>query len=196
LDGELWAGRGQFEETLSIVSRDRPHQGWGRVTYKVFEVPGAPEGLDARLELLRRYLEQQPVSHLKIIPQLVCRDVAHLEAQLELVESLGGEGLVLRNPETGYETGRTLNALKVKRFEDMEGVVVGYRPGKGKYTGMTGALWVEIAGGRRLHIGSGLSDGDRADPPPLGSVITFKHQGYTSSGIPRFASFLRVRKMP
>ena len=109
------------------------------------------------------------------------------------VDAAGGEGLVVRNPDSTYETGRSLNALKVKRFDDMEGRVVGYRPGKGKLQGMTGALWVEIEGGKRFYIGSGLTDRERTTPPAMGSVVTFKHQGFTNKGLPRFASFLRVR---
>ena len=194
LDGELWIAHGRFSQTLSITSRDRPHSGWRALTYNIFEVPRAPGDFDARLGLLRQYLQQHPLEHVQIIPQQVCRDVDHLMARLEAVESSGGEGLVLRNPDTWYETGRSPNALKVKSFDDMEGRVIGYRPGKGKYTGMTGALWVEIAGGARFHIGSGLSDDERVDPPAIGSVITFKYQGLTNSGIPRFASYLRVRE--
>ena len=113
--------------------------------------------------------------------------------RLMAVDTAGGEGLVLRNPVSPYETGRSPNALKVKSFDDMEGRVVGYRLGKGKYHGMTGALWVEIGGGKRFYIGSGLTDRERTIPPAVGSVITFKYQGFTNKGIPRFASFMRVR---
>lgn len=194
LDGELWIARGQFEQTLSITSRQRPHPGWHRISYNIFEVPGAPGGLDSRLEKLRSHLAVQPVAHLHIIPQVPVRDANHLQAELERVVANGGEGLVLRNPQSPYETGRTRNALKVKPVDDMEGRVIGYRPGKGKYSGMTGALWVEIVGGKRLHIGSGLSDAERANPPPIGSLITFRYRGFTEAGIPRFASFLRMRE--
>ncbi len=75
----------------------------------------------------------------------------------------------------------------------MEAKVIGYTAGKGKYAGKTGALRVEIEGGIRFLIGSGLSNQQRSDPPPLGSTITFKYQGFTANGIPRFASFLRIR---
>lgn len=194
LDGELWIARGSFEETLSVVSQKKPHPGWRGITYNIFEVPHAPGGLKLRLEKLENHLRVHPLAHVRIIPQTVCRDEQHLLQVLDSVVSAGGEGMVLRNPEGLYEAGRNPNALKVKRFDDMEGTVLGYRPGKGKYLGMVGSLWVEIDAGKRFYIGSGLTDDDRATPPAIGSVITFKHYGYSNNGIPRFASFLRVRQ--
>ena len=194
LDGELWIARQHFEETASITSREQPDPGWRRISYNIFEVPGAPGGLNARLGRLRHYLAEHPVAHLRIIPQQRCRDTAHLQMFMNSVTKDGGEGVVLRNPVSPYETGRSSNALKVKRFDDMEGRVIGYRPGNGKYSGMTGALWVEIDGGRRFYVGSGLGDADRLEPPAIGSLITFQYQGFTRRGIPRFPSFLRVRE--
>ncbi|WP_456377142.1 DNA ligase [Thiolapillus sp.] len=194
LDGELWIARGSFEETLSVVSRDQPHAGWRRVSYNIFELPHAPGGLKARLGKLEDYLIRRPLEHVRIIPQAMCRNVEQLMKQLDAIVAAGGEGLVLRNPESPYESGRSPNAIKVKRFDDMEGRVIGYRPGKGRLQGMVGALWVEINGGKRFYIGSGLTDQERAMPPMIGSVITFKHQGFSGNGIPRFASFLRVRE--
>jgi DNA ligase-1 len=110
------------------------------------------------------------------------------------VEAKGGEGLAVRSPRAPYRSGRSNVALKVKRFDDMEGKVVGYRPGKGRLAGKTGALEVEITGGIRFYIGSGLKNRERERPPPLGSIVTFKHHGFTRQGIPRFASYLRVRE--
>ncbi len=196
LDGELWISRGLFEDTLSIVSRGEPDSRWQRVSYHLFEVPNALGDFDARMELVRQYLRDNLLTHVTVIPQEVCHDVNHLNTRLETVVKAGGEGLVLRNPASGYETGRSLNALKVKKQDDMEGRVIGYRPGKGKYQGMTGALWVEIEGKQRFYIGTGLSDQDRKTPPAKGSLITFRHHGFTDKGIPRFASYLRVRNTP
>jgi len=193
LDGELWIARGRFEKTLSIVSKTKPHSEWHRLTYNIFEVPNSSGGLKTRLGRLQTYLEQHQVPYLQIIPQAICRNAEHLMVELSRVDSAGGEGLVLRNPTAPYATGRSHNALKVKRFDDMEGRVVGHRAGKGKYTGMIGALWIEIEDGRRFYIGSGLRDRDRVMPPPIGSVVTFRYQGVTRNGVPRFASFLRVR---
>jgi len=196
LDGELWIARGLFEQTLSIVSRKHPDPAWRRITYHVFEVPHANGGLLTRLNKLEEYLKDYPLEHVSIIPQSVCRDTSHLMEKLDAVVAAGGEGLVLRDPDSPYETGRSRHALKVKRYDDMEGRVLGYRPGKGKYEGMVGALWVEIAGGKRFYIGTGLSDEDRRNPPATGSLVTFKYHGFSSNGIPRFAAFMRVREQP
>ncbi|HEX9801746.1 MAG TPA: DNA ligase, partial [Gammaproteobacteria bacterium] len=46
----------------------------------------------------------------------------------------------------------------------------------------------------RFAVGSGLSDEERREPPPIGSTITFKHHGWTRRGKPRFAVFWRVRE--
>lgn len=196
LDGELWSRRGDFARILSIVSRDQPHEGWRELSYQVFEVPNAPGGLMARLERLRGYLANHPLAHLHIIEQTPVRSPEHLRQRLQAVEAHGGEGLVVRDPKAPYTTGRSDRALKVVSFETMEGRVVGYRPGKGKYVGMTGALEVELADGRRLFLGSGLSDAQRLDPPALGALVTFKYRGRTRNGLPRFASFLRQRTLP
>ena len=92
-----------------------------------------------------------------------------------------------------YLSGRHSGYLKLKPYEDAEAVVVSYKPGKGKYTGMTGSLIVQGADGKRFRLGSGLSDADRNAPPALGTVVTYRFQGRTNSGKPRFARFLRVR---
>jgi DNA ligase-1 len=72
--------------------------------------------------------------------------------------------------------------------------VIAHQPGNGKYAGLLGSVLVETGDGKRFRIGSGFSDEQRHNPPPLGSVITYKYFGVTANGIPRFASFLRVRE--
>jgi DNA ligase-1 len=43
-------------------------------------------------------------------------------------------------------------------------------------------------------LGSGLSDALRREPPPIGVWVTYRYRDRTPSGLPRFASFLRVRE--
>jgi DNA ligase-1 len=113
---------------------------------------------------------------------------------LDAIEAKGGEGVMLRAAGSPYEPDRSTYLRKYKRFDDTEARVVGYRPGKGKYTGLVGSLKVELPDGIRFAVGSGLSDAQRRDPPPIGSTITFKHHGWTRHGKPRFPVFWRIRK--
>ncbi|MCP5143044.1 MAG: DNA ligase [Chromatiales bacterium] len=193
LDGELWSGRGEFERIASIVTRDQPHEGWRAIGYHIFEVPHADGGLPQRLARLRDWLDTHPSAHLHIIEQTPCLDRAHLLARWNAVEAAGGEGLVLRDPDLPYTAGRHPGARKLKRFTDMEARVVGHIAGNGRLRDSLGALLVELPDGRRLRIGTGFSDAERAAPPPVGASVSFKHQGFTASGLPRFPVFLRVR---
>lgn len=99
---------------------------------------------------------------------------------------------MLHHAAAHYQSGRSQDLLKLKHFDDAEATVTGYRAGRGKYQGMTGALQLQ-AGDKIFHVGSGLSDAERHNPPAIGSVVTYRHQGYTDAGIPRFAVYLRQR---
>jgi DNA ligase-1 len=83
--------------------------------------------------------------------------------------------------------------LKVKLYRDAEARVVGHLPGKGKYEGMLGALVVERPDGLRFRLGTGFTDAQRRNPPPLGGWVTYRFNGFTKNGVPRFARFLRIR---
>lgn len=194
LDGELWSTRGNFEGIVSIVRRQTPDARWSQMRYHIFEVPHQAGGLLERLAVLADYLEKRPVAHLRIIPQIPVATTAQLRNFLAEVADGGGEGVVVRNPDSPYQTGRLSSALKVKNYVDAECVVRKILPGNGKYTGKMGALRCAMADGKLVNIGSGFSDKMRAAPPPVGSTITFKYYGLTQKGKPRFPVYLRLRK--
>jgi DNA ligase-1 len=116
-----------------------------------------------------------------------------LKTELLRVESLGGEGLMLRQPGSHYEAGRSPTLLKVKTFHDAEGRVVEHVPGKGRHKGRLGAVVVAMPDGQTFSVGTGFSDAQRNNPPPIGTVITYRFQELTDRGVPRFPSFVRVR---
>jgi len=194
LDGELWSKRGNFERIVSIVRRKQPHAGWKEITYQIFEVPEQSGGLLARLKVLRNYLSMHPNVYIRIIVQKPCRGKANLQAWLQQLVSEGAEGVVVRNPAAPYQTGRSPDALKVKPYQDAECAVVGYKPGKGKLEGLTGALRCRMADGLVISLGSGMNQRLRTSPPALGSIITFKYYGLTKNGKPRHPVFLRLRQ--
>lgn len=194
LDGELWVGRGQFEETASIVSRHTPHDGWRQVYYMVFDLPEDPGTFDERLRNLHAAVAASPNRFLAVIPQYKVTDHKVLMEQLDTVVAGGGEGLMLHRGDSRYRAGRSMNLLKLKKFDDAEGVVIAHNPGQGRLEGLMGSVTVRTAQGITVKIGSGFSDEERKNPPPIGATITFRHQGFTALGKPRFAVFWRVRR--
>lgn len=197
LDGELWAGRGRFALASSIVRRsDADEQAWQALRFCIFDLPAEPGPFDARLTKLRALFAQGLPTTLMLVEQFRVATPAALRARRDAIVAQGGEGLMLHRGDALYRTGRSGDLLKYKPYDDAEAVVVGYVPGRGKYEGMVGALEVERADGLRFRIGSGLSDELRRKPPPLGSLITYRYQGETAQGLPRFARFVRVREAP
>ncbi len=194
LDGELWSGRSQFELIQSIVLDQIPSDDWVKITYNLFEVPGVEGDFLVRLKKAQDWFSRHPSKYVKFIPQVPCKGKPHLDTFLGEIEALGGEGVIVKDPGQPYHTGRSPHVLKVKNFSDMEGVVIAVHPGKGKFTGKMGSLSIRLASGIQFKIGTGFSNKERVTPPEIGEIITFKHYGFTHSGKPRFASFLRVRK--
>ena len=193
LDGELWIGHGKFEETMSIVRSETPDDRWKRVRYMVFDAPQAEGTFEKRMQFLRASVSQEN-RFVTIVAQERCRGVAQLLAERDRVVREGGEGVMLRQPESAYEAGRSPTLLKVKPYDDAEATVIAHEPGKGKFAGKLGALRVRTDDGREFSIGTGFTDADRDSPPPLGTVITYRFQGLTARGLPRFPSYLRVRR--
>jgi DNA ligase-1 len=193
LDGELWIGHGKFEETMSIVRSEKPDDRWKSVRYMVFDAPQAKGTFEQRMQFLRENVSEGN-RFVKVVAQERCQGVTQLLAERDRVVRQGGEGLMLRQPESAYEPRRSPTLLKVKPYDDAEATVIAHEPGKGKFSGKLGALRVRADDGREFSIGSGLTDADRESPPPVGTVITYRFRGLTAKGLPRFPSYLRVRR--
>jgi DNA ligase-1 len=200
LDGELWLARGQFDRLSGIVRKKQPlADEWRLVRYMVFDMPKSLRPFDQRLKAMKS-LTSLP-AWLIIIPQWRVNDEAELLIQLESYVAKKAEGLMLHHGDSYYSAKRSNDLLKLKPSFDSEGIVIGYEEGKGKYTGMMGALWVEadisneegLVIKQRFKIGSGFTDKERQFPPELGSEITFKYSGLTIKGKPRFVRYWRMR---
>lgn len=194
LEGELWIGRGQFQQVSDLVRALKPDaSAWRQVRFMAFDLPASAQPFAGRTRALRQLVTRAALPHLQRIAQIHLTDQGQLEARLDALVADGGEGLMLHHAMSHYRAGRTDGLLKFKRWNDAEARVIGYRPGKGKYTGMVGALLVEDSHGRHFALGSGLRDTDRAKPPAVGSLVTFRYNGLTAKGTPRFARYQRVR---
>ncbi|WP_269790833.1 DNA ligase [Stenotrophomonas sp. Iso1] len=195
LDGELWSSRSNFDAISATIRRTpADDEQWRTLRFMAFDLPAHPGTFEQRLATMRGVVHGTGNSHLAVIAQQRVVDTASLHAQLRQVVAAGGEGLMLHHQDNRYLPGRSEGLLKLKPFEDTEARVVGYVTGKGKYEGMVGALQMQADDGRRFRIGSGLSDAQRANPPAIGSLVTYRYNGLTVHGLPRFARFLRVRE--
>ena len=101
---------------------------------------------------------------------------------------------MIRESESVYEGKRSGTLLKVKTHDDAEAMVIGHKPGKGKFEGMLGSLRVRATDGREFSVGTGFTNAQRKNPPPIGSVVTYRYRGLTKNGLPRFPSFWRDRR--
>lgn len=195
LDGELWMGRQRFERLSAAVRRQEPLDAeWKYIRYHLYEMPGGAGGFSERIAALQASVGQAAVPWLQVLPQTQVTDAAALQRMLAQVVRDGGEGLMLHRADAVWQTGRSDVLLKLKPQQDAEAVVVAHEAGKGKYQGMLGAVIVMTPDGRRFRLGSGLSDALRRTPPAIGSTVTYRYRDLTSTGLPRFASFLRVRE--
>ena len=206
LDGELWMGRRKFDALSAAVRRSAPKDDeWRALKYLVFELPPAtaaatptptttPDSLDftARAKLLTTTVQGAAWPQLVAVEQFRLANHQALNERLKAVVKSGGEGLMLHRADAPYITGRNAALLKLKPVSDAEGVVLAHIPGKGKYTGLMGALEIRTDDGLRLKIGTGFSDAVRENPPAVGSTITYSFREKTFTGKPRFASFLRA----
>lgn len=191
LDGELFLGRGLFDQTSGIVRNKARAQEWEGIIFWVFDSPNLNQLFEGRMAFLNHLLRHEPAA-IRVLPQTLCESLDHLNEFSAQVIANGGEGVMLRQPQSQYIGRRSNTLLKWKLQQDMDAVVVGHVPIKGR--NVVGALQcTNLSGENKFQVGSGLSDHDRIHPPPLGSVVVIKFQELTQNGVPRFPVFVGVR---
>jgi DNA ligase-1 len=195
LDGELWLGRGRFDALSGLVRREVPVDAeWREVRYMIFDLPGAFGPFAERAARITELVAQAHQPWLQAVEQKRVADAATLQKLLKQTVKGGGEGLVLHRANALWSPGRSDALLKFKPLPDEEARVVAHLPGKGRNQGRMGALLLEMPDGQRFSLGTGFTDAQRADPPAVGSTVTYRYRDRTPKGLPKFASFLRVRQ--
>jgi DNA ligase-1 len=195
LDGELWFGRGGFDHLSGVVRKIKPlDEEWRQVRYMLFELPGAPGTFGERVEQMRAIVKTAQIPWLQAVEQFRVSDRQALQRHLSSVLKKQGEGLILHHADAEYGIERDDVLFKLKPWFDGDAVVVKHLPGQGKYEGMLGALLVEMPDGHRFGLGTGFSDAERRNPPAIGSQVIYRYRELNKSGLPRFASYLRVRE--
>ncbi|WP_296540867.1 DNA ligase [Rhodoferax sp.] len=194
LDGELWLGRGRFDELSGTVRKKVPVEAeWRQLRYMIFDLPGAVGSFAERTARITAILAQARQPWLQAVAQTQVSHADSLQALLNQTVKEGGEGLVLHRANALWSPGRSDALLKLKPMPDEEARVVAHLPGKGKHAGRMGALLLVMPDGQQFALGTGFSDAERADPPPVGATVTYRYRSRTPNGLPRFASFMRVQ---
>ena len=173
---------------------DVPKENWKEIKYMLFEVPMAEGNFTTRLDKAKKYIDENKLSHVEIIKQKFCNNQKELDIFFKSILAKGGEGAIVKDASKVYFEGRSDSILKVKKADDDEAKVIGYKAGCDKYAGMMGSLHLELKDGTQFFIGTGFSDAQRKNPPKIGEIVTFKYYGLTKYGKPKFASFMRTRK--
>jgi DNA ligase-1 len=195
MDGELWIKRDHFQQTLSCIRKKTPDNNcWKSVRFMIFDLPMHGGNFTERKIAMQTLTNKVNSPYLAMVQQFKLATIEQLHQTLNKVVDNHGEGLMLHHGKAFYHVGRTANIMKLKKHNDAEAVVIAHLEGKGKYQGLMGAIQVKTTEGIVFNIGSGFTDKERHKPPRIGSLITFKYNGKTQAGIPRFARFFRVRK--
>ncbi|MBI5721556.1 MAG: DNA ligase [Burkholderiales bacterium] len=194
LDGELWLGRGRFEDLAGIVRRHAAvDAAWRQVRYVVFDLRGGEGPFEQRAAALSRLVADAAFAPLQAAAQRRLADRGALKRWFDEVVRDGGEGLMLHRADAPWRAGRSDALLKLKPLADAEAVVVAHVAGRGRHLGRLGALQVRTPEGVEFLLGTGLTDAQRTRPPEPGATVVYTYRGKTASGVPRLASFLRVR---
>ncbi len=194
LDGELWAGYKNFAFVSGVARRQQPNDShWRQITYYIFDAPDKTTPFVKRYQHYKRLIDELNIPHIQAVEQLALQNRQALNHYYDAVLEKGAEGLMLHRKNALHKPGRSSDIVKYKPYQDAEAIVLKHLPGNGKYKGMMGSLLVKDERGKQFKIGTGFSDAERKAPPAVGSRITFRYQGYTKFGKPRFARFLRMR---
>ncbi len=202
LDGELFAGRGRRQVTMSYARKHTPVASeWRQLSLNVFDIPEYDHVFsdgryydsncdvtiqdaltycrDARSNLLHnpfnfrgtlqmpelQYLNNPACWHNQVLLSNDINEVNNtIHSMMDTILSLGGEGLVFRNPLSKWEPHRSHDVLKLKPYLDDEAVVIDYVSGRetsrgSKLRGLMGALVVKYH--NKIFELSGFTDYER-----------------------------------
>jgi DNA ligase 1 len=216
LDGEFWVGRGCFDK-CGIFKKKLPETDeWidKKVIYKVFDVPSYNKPFKERMKKLKDIVKNRckckktfklpkKVSSMKcpieVTQQTKIKSKEHLNNMFSNVIKGGGEGIMLRKPQSIYEGKRSSTLLKMKVEFDTEAEIIGYKLGVGKYIGMLGSFKCKLILGKNKGVTfnvSGMNDEIRTNykkTHKIGTIITIAFNDYTKDGVPRHPRYLRKK---
>eukprot|EP00026_Physarum_polycephalum_P002126 Phypoly_transcript_02130.p1 GENE.Phypoly_transcript_02130~~Phypoly_transcript_02130.p1 ORF type:complete len:911 (+),score=100.93 Phypoly_transcript_02130:69-2801(+) len=170
-DGEIWSGRGLFQETSILLQADMERMNWALFRVIVFDVPLQKTGaslpnhpFEQRYSLLlSSFLTDHPIT---VVATRFLSKSQSLNSLLLQVLSTGGEGLILQKLLSIYQIGRSLDIFKIKgTIEDQEAMVVDVND--------NGSLLLQLPGGTYFTVPKG--DCILPRKAVSGDIVTFTY---------------------
>ena len=142
-----------------------------RVRIRVWDIIGAESfenELDEtpyseRYEMLKNAVEAAGPGKYELIETAEVADLAAASEHFEEMLARGEEGTIIKNMDHVWENKRSKGLVKMKAEEDCDLEVIGFNPGKGKFTGLVGSI-ICTSSDRKVEVSiSGLSDALRKE---------------------------------
>ena len=159
LDGELWAGRENFQMMGTVRKKVPVPEEWTSIKYQVYDITNIDASFIDRLRILKTIVQgsercwslkckkkriEYPFHNIEIpliyAKQTVVQSNEGLSEYYQAIIREGGEGIMLKHPQMPYEDGRSSSMLKYKPVFDREAIIIDYKKGDGKYKGKLGAF--------------------------------------------------------
>ncbi|MDR0384439.1 MAG: hypothetical protein LBH47_03915 [Christensenellaceae bacterium] len=167
-EGETFCGISSadlYRKTVKVTSSDSEKR---NLIFNVFDCLPKTDLLAGRCDIPceKRKEERLDLPHIKTLPILYIGDIVNtINTICDKYTEMGKEGIMVNIADAPYETKRTKNLLKVKKFNAADVLVLSMEEGTGINKGKLGALTVEFIAcdGKRYtcKVGSGFEKEER-----------------------------------
>lgn len=124
LDGELWTQYG-LQQTSLQLTKSKQSKYWNQVVFQVFDTADSSLSFEERQQQLQQLSTKFNMKDkIRIVPMIKCLDNNHLQQYFKSIIQKGGEGIVLRQPNSMYTPGRSLSMRKYKEYQDTEVLII------------------------------------------------------------------------
>lgn len=196
LDGEAYRHGWSLQKIAMFVrKKNETRPGFEEIAHHVYDMPSTKGPWPKRREELSDWYRlvvapsADRVFPIRQVETVTVQTLVEAWAYHDRKVEEGYEGAMGRNLDGEYEEDRrSPNLNKFKIFEDHEFKIVGVREGRGKFVGKA-VFDCEMADGKRFECTAPGNMEDKARyfrefERYRGLMLTVKHKGYTSDGLP------------
>lgn len=197
-DGEIVFGDGSdtFQQLQQIISINQKNQKEEEhdIHFRVFDLVLRDIIQTERLEILKDVFEGKKMDHIHMVPSKKAKNQNEIEKAFDYFTNKGFEGVMIRDPNSLYESKRTRRVLKMKFIQDAEFKVIDFTDDVGM------VIWIcKTKKGDIFNCVPKASDKERKElfkdgKKYIGNFLKVQFQQLTERGVPRFPVGLGFRE--